>query len=133
MVNAIAHIHIKPTSLPKKGFVAGGAAAVAVAGRRELEGNPARRGGRGSIGEGAGRAWWLWERFWWDERKLLARSRSRHPTLKSSKGLSRAISFDIVRKINPIFPSKLELTWRVTLAFFVLIPTHQQSIPILPI
>ena len=32
MVNAIAHIHIKPTRLTKQGFVAGGAAAVAVAG-----------------------------------------------------------------------------------------------------
>jgi hypothetical protein len=33
VVNAIAHIHIKPPSLTKQGFVAGGAAAVAVAGR----------------------------------------------------------------------------------------------------
>lgn len=32
MVNAIAHIHIKPPRLPEEGFVAGGAAAVAVAG-----------------------------------------------------------------------------------------------------
>jgi hypothetical protein len=32
VVNAIAHIHIKPPSLPKQGLVAGGAAAVAVAG-----------------------------------------------------------------------------------------------------
>ena len=32
MVNAIAHIHIKPPWLAKQGFVAGGAAAVAVAG-----------------------------------------------------------------------------------------------------
>ena len=32
MVNAIAHIHIKPPSLTKQGFVAGGAAAIAVAG-----------------------------------------------------------------------------------------------------
>jgi len=32
VVNAIAHIHIKPPSLTKQGFVAGGAAAVAVAG-----------------------------------------------------------------------------------------------------
>ena len=33
MVNAIAHIHIKPPWLTKQGFVAGGAAAVTVAGR----------------------------------------------------------------------------------------------------
>ena len=33
MVNAIAHIHIKPPWLPEESFVAGGAAAVAVAGR----------------------------------------------------------------------------------------------------
>ena len=32
MVNAIAHIHIKPPRLTKQRFVAGGAAAVAVAG-----------------------------------------------------------------------------------------------------
>ena len=32
MVNAIAHIHIKPPWLTKQGFVAGGAAAVAVTG-----------------------------------------------------------------------------------------------------
>jgi len=32
VVNAIAHIHIKPPRLTKQGFVAGGAAAVAVAG-----------------------------------------------------------------------------------------------------
>ena len=32
VVNAIAHIHIKPTRLPKQGFVARGAAAVTVAG-----------------------------------------------------------------------------------------------------
>ena len=32
MVDAIAHIHIKPPRLTKQGFVAGGAAAVAVAG-----------------------------------------------------------------------------------------------------
>jgi len=31
-VNAIAHVHIKPPRLTKQGFVAGGAAAVAVAG-----------------------------------------------------------------------------------------------------
>jgi len=31
-VNAIAHIHVKPPRLTKQGFVAGGAAAVAVAG-----------------------------------------------------------------------------------------------------
>jgi len=31
-VNAIAHIHVKASRLPKQGFVAGGAAAVAVAG-----------------------------------------------------------------------------------------------------
>ena len=33
MVNAIAHIDIKPPRLTKERFVAGGAAAVAVAGR----------------------------------------------------------------------------------------------------
>ena len=33
VVNAIAHNHIKPPRLPKQGFVARGAAAVAVAGR----------------------------------------------------------------------------------------------------
>ena len=33
MVNAIAHIDIKPPRLPEEGFVAGGAAAVAVASR----------------------------------------------------------------------------------------------------
>ena len=33
MVNAIAHIHIKPPRLTKERFVAGGAAAVAVTGR----------------------------------------------------------------------------------------------------
>ena len=32
MVHAIAHIHIKPPRLTKEGFVAGGAAAVAVTG-----------------------------------------------------------------------------------------------------
>jgi len=32
VVNAIAHIHIKPPRLTKQGFVAGGAAAIAVAG-----------------------------------------------------------------------------------------------------
>ena len=32
MVNAIAHIDVKPPRLTKQGFVAGGAAAVAVAG-----------------------------------------------------------------------------------------------------
>ena len=32
MVDAIAHIHVKPPRLPKQGFVAGGAAAIAVAG-----------------------------------------------------------------------------------------------------
>ena len=32
MVNAITHIYIKPPRLPKQGFVARGAAAVAVAG-----------------------------------------------------------------------------------------------------
>ena len=32
VVNAIAHIHIKPPRLTKQGFVAGGAAAVAVTG-----------------------------------------------------------------------------------------------------
>jgi hypothetical protein len=32
VVNAIAHIHIKPPRLAKQGFVAGGAAAVAVTG-----------------------------------------------------------------------------------------------------
>ena len=32
MVNAIAHIHVKPPRLTKERFVAGGAAAVAVAG-----------------------------------------------------------------------------------------------------
>ena len=32
MVNAITHIHIKPPWLPEESFVAGGAAAVAVAG-----------------------------------------------------------------------------------------------------
>ena len=32
MVNAITHIHIKPPRLSKEGFVAGGAAAIAVAG-----------------------------------------------------------------------------------------------------
>ena len=32
MVNAIAHIHIKPPRLTKQGFVAGAAAAIAVAG-----------------------------------------------------------------------------------------------------
>ena len=32
MVNAIAHIHIKPPRLPEEGFVAGGAAAMTVAG-----------------------------------------------------------------------------------------------------
>ena len=32
MVNAITHIYIKPPRLPKQGFVAGGAAAIAVAG-----------------------------------------------------------------------------------------------------
>jgi len=31
-MNAIAHVHIKPPRLPKQRFVAGGAAAVAVAG-----------------------------------------------------------------------------------------------------
>jgi len=31
VVNAIAHIHIKPPRLPKQRFVAGGAAAIAVA------------------------------------------------------------------------------------------------------
>ena len=31
-MNAITHIHIKPPSLPKQGFIAGGAAAIAVAG-----------------------------------------------------------------------------------------------------
>jgi hypothetical protein len=33
VVNAVAHIHIKPPRLTKQGFVAGGAAAVTVAGR----------------------------------------------------------------------------------------------------
>jgi hypothetical protein len=33
VVNAITHIHIKPPWLPEESFVAGGAAAVAVAGR----------------------------------------------------------------------------------------------------
>jgi hypothetical protein len=33
VVNAIAHIHVKPPRLTKQRFVAGGAAAVAVAGR----------------------------------------------------------------------------------------------------
>ena len=32
VVNAVAHIHVKPPRLTKQGFVAGGAAAVAVAG-----------------------------------------------------------------------------------------------------
>ena len=32
MVNAITHIYIKPPRLPKQGFVAGGAAAITVAG-----------------------------------------------------------------------------------------------------
>jgi len=32
VVNAIAHIHVKASRLPKQGFVTGGAAAVAVAG-----------------------------------------------------------------------------------------------------
>jgi len=32
VVNAIAHIDIKPPRLPKQGFIAGGAAAVAVTG-----------------------------------------------------------------------------------------------------
>jgi len=32
VVNAIAHIHIKPPRLTKQGFVAGGAAAIAVTG-----------------------------------------------------------------------------------------------------
>ena len=32
MVDAIAHIHIKPPRLTKQGFVAGGAAAITVAG-----------------------------------------------------------------------------------------------------
>ena len=32
MVHAITHIHIKPPRLPKQGFVARGAAAIAVAG-----------------------------------------------------------------------------------------------------
>ena len=63
MVNAIAHIHIKPTSLPKKGFVAGGAAAVAVAGSRELEGNLLGGGRQRRFGEVLGvlrLVWWLW-------------------------------------------------------------------------
>ena len=33
VMNAIAHIHIETPRLPKQGFIAGGAAAVAVAGR----------------------------------------------------------------------------------------------------
>ena len=36
MVNAIAHIHIKPPRLAKQGFVAGAAAAMPVAGRFAL-------------------------------------------------------------------------------------------------
>ena len=36
MVNAIAHIHIKPPRLPKQGFVARGATAITVAGRFAL-------------------------------------------------------------------------------------------------
>ena len=90
MVNAIAHIDIKPPWLTKQGFVAGAAAAIPVAGglalaiRLRLHNHapqqvaiglafqqqaPMRSGATTSAGRakkdwgtlgGAGRAWWLW-------------------------------------------------------------------------
>ena len=58
----ITHNHIKPPRLTKQGFVAGGAAAVAVADSRELGGTcAAGRGGLRKLGGGAGRTWWLWK------------------------------------------------------------------------
>ena len=64
MVNAIAHIDKKPPRLAKQRFVAGGAAAVAVAVSLELGGNllggagdeglGVLLGGRGGYGSGLG-------------------------------------------------------------------------------
>jgi hypothetical protein len=90
VVNAIAHIHIKPPRLAKQRFVAGAAAAEAVAGglllgirlcfhnhapkqlairlpfhqqaADELRGNLLGWAAEERIGGGVGRAWaWLWE------------------------------------------------------------------------
>ena len=60
MVNAIAHIHVKPLRLTKQGFVAGGAAAVAACGGLVLGGQPAQRDGRRRPGGGDEREWCLW-------------------------------------------------------------------------
>ena len=58
VVNAIAHIDIKPPRLTKERFVAGGAAAVAVAGRVVL-GATCSAGRAKKAWGGSGRAWWL--------------------------------------------------------------------------
>jgi hypothetical protein len=60
VVNAIAHIDVKPPRLTKQGFVAGAAAAVAVAGGVVL-GATCSAGRQKKDWGRAGKGGWLWE------------------------------------------------------------------------
>ncbi len=101
MVNAITHIDIKPPRLAKERFIAGGAAAVTVAGRvvlrirlrfhnhapqqlairlalhqqaaDELGGNQLCGAAEEALGEVVGEAWWLWERLGWGWVEVIGR------------------------------------------------------------